>query len=119
MGHRYGRSEMGQDAAWAGARAADSQWRADLPSCELDEVSEHDARVADDMLDVLSESVALVSGRWLDPDCRYLRHPAHLCHNREGEPLQPHQTCWLEARLQILEQSAVTRAAGLAVMVRS
>lgn len=121
---RYGRTEIRQDLAWAGARAADSQWRAHgaehLTLCEVDPdgQTEHEERVADDLLDLLTESVAQVGGRYLDPECRYLRHPAHVCHDRDDQPLRPHGSCWLEARLQILEQGAVTRAANLALVVR-
>lgn len=124
---RYGRSEIRQDYKMARSIAVDSQWRAaaardaeHLTLCEVDVdgQTEHEQRVADDLLDLLTESVALVSGRYLDPECRYLRHPAHTCHDRDGQPLRQHASCWLEARLQILEQGAVTRAANLVLQVR-
>lgn len=87
-----------------------------MPPCEM---TEHEERVHDDLLDLLTESVAEVSGRYLDPNCRYLRHPAHVCHDRDGNPLQRFQSCWLEARLQVLQQGATVHAAEVAAGVRS
>lgn len=124
MTKRYGRSEMRQDLAWATARATDAAWAekqdrlgaAATPPCT--DWEDREADVRDDLLEVLTESVAQVAGRYLDPDCRYLRHPAHVCHDRDGQPLRQHASCWLEARLQILEQSAVIRAAEIALLVR-
>lgn len=92
---RYGRSQMGQDLAWAGARAADSQWDAAerATACESDPAD--------------------VEG--YDPECRFRDHPLHTCVTRDMEPVHGTQVCWYEARAQVAEQGDVIHAAEDAV----
>lgn len=118
MARRHG-GEAARQRAWGRVQASSPA----LPPCEVDDLdprltagrTEHEARVADDLLDVLTESVAQVAGRYIDPDCRALRHPSHVCHNRDGAPLQRFQSCWVETCLQVQEQGAVLVAAEQAV----
>lgn len=90
------------DRAWAEQQdALDAALEDELLPCEQ---TEHEQRVSDDLLEVLAESLAEVTGRYLDPECRFLRHPGHTCHGRDGEPLRQFATCWVEASAQVQEQ---------------
>lgn len=110
MMRNYGRSDARRDFASARSRSVDAAWREeDSPPCEQTEMEE---RVSADLLELLTESVAQVSGRYLDPECRFLKHPAHhVCHDREGQPLRRFGTCAAEAAAQVQEQGAVLHAA--------
>lgn len=97
-GRRYGRSEMRQDLAWAGARAAESQWAAaerenQATACEADPSD--------------------VEG--YDFECRFRNHPLHTCVTRDMVPVHGYQICWYEARAQLAEQGDVLHAAEGAV----
>lgn len=110
---RYGNSDARRDFRSAASRSVDQAW-AGLTPCEVDPVTEqteHEQQVSEDLLELLTESVAQVSGRYLDPDCRAVRHPGHTCHDRDGEPLRRFGSCWVEARMQVLDQAFVIRAA--------
>lgn len=47
----------------------------------------------------------------IDHDCRFARFRLdHECRNRDGQPLRPWSTCWLEAVAQMREQEAAEQA---------
>lgn len=90
------------DQAWADARAAG------LEPCEVDaEPTDHEARVIEDLLG-------------FDPLCRFANDGTelailHVCTTNQGEPVRPGQSCFLEARTQLIEQGQAIANAGRAV----
>lgn len=91
MPRRHGRSELRQDLAWAGACAADSQYRS------------------------ASEEIAADALEGFDPNCRYAADGfelgLHACTRRDGQLVRPGDECWMEQRAQVLEQGKVLQSA--------